>query len=91
MEITTFNTSDGWLRFKQPLLIQPIQQGGWLMYERPDLSIYVWAESEEQAEAEIRGELWFLWDVYARALDETLTTDAQRLKHTLLAMVEGPA
>lgn len=53
--------------------------------EKPELGMDVHAYTRDQLDLELREQIAFLWDEYAKASDEELTAAAIGLKHRLLA------
>jgi hypothetical protein len=91
IEINSIAVMDGKeLRFKKPFLLVPKFDATEQVYylSHRELGIDVAAQSREELIGEVSDEIAFLWSEYALIADEELTLGAQRLKRTLLEMLE---
>lgn len=78
-----------WLEIDPPLVLQPkgLENGRYFVVEDIDWKILAMAATHKQLLAEVKQEIRVMWDVYAKADDETLTEDAKKLKYQLLSNI----
>lgn len=81
-------TPNGPVILTEPMTITPSFTHNLVTFEHEALGIVAYGETREEAEVAFHEELAWLWTTYATAPDDGLADDAQRLKKTLLALVE---
>ncbi len=79
--------------FVKPLELTPEMDETEQLYclEKSQLGIDVFAYTRDQLDHELKEQIAFLWDTYARATDEELTGAALTLKHNLRAALREVA
>ena len=79
------------LRFKKPFVFSPFIDDSrrLLVIEVPGLSLSVFASTRARLLKDLKTEISFLWDEYALASDDDLSTDARVLKQILLSLLEA--
>ena len=79
------------LRFKKPFVFLPFVDDSQqlLVIEVPGLSLSVFAATRARLLKDLKAEISFLWDEYALAFDDDLSTDARVLKQILLSLLEA--
>ncbi|MDI9349346.1 MAG: hypothetical protein QM537_05030 [Candidatus Symbiobacter sp.] len=89
--LDNFTWKDCQIKAKNPINFKVTidEEEEFLEIEKPDLGIFVFAETRSQLIEELNEQVLFLWQAYALDEDAKLTLDAQSLKYSLRAQFES--
>jgi len=74
--------------FKTPLVFQPIKKKGRITFQWPELEIYSWADTAEEAFEEFKSDIMWVFMEYGCEKDEVLSWGARILKNYLQGIAE---
>jgi hypothetical protein len=78
------------LKFKNRLVLTPELDDSNQLYtiSYPDFNLYTFAYTRQEIIEDLKSDIAFLWDTYAKAADEDLTKGALEIKQKLLSSIE---
>jgi hypothetical protein len=90
IELEYIPYGDRKLHFRNQLVLVPVMDDTEQLYtvSYPELGLETFAYTRHELTDDIKTELVYLWDEYAKVADNELTTDAIALKNSLLAAIE---
>ncbi len=89
IELPVLKSDHTAFEFKAPIELTLYQDDAVWYCEQPGFSILASGETSEKAAHSFCEDFAMLWDEIAQAPDETLTKEAQRVKHALLSAVRS--
>jgi len=78
------------LHFKNGLILTPALDATEQLYtiSYPELGLELFAYTRQEITSDVKSDIVYLWEEYAKAEDDTLTEDAKMLKQNLLSFIE---
>ena len=76
------------LRFREPLMLQPVIENGWFVTRYPALDIVAGGSTRDELLQDLSDEICIAWELFADVDDERLTPQAQTLKQTLRSLLQ---
>jgi hypothetical protein len=90
IDLEDIDYGDKKLRFKNRLVLTPKLDETEQLYiiSHPVFELEAFAYTRQEITDDIKSDIAYLWDEYAKVADDTLTSDALDLKHRLLEAIE---
>jgi len=90
IDFNDINYGKNKLHFKNSLILTPTLDISEQLYtiSYPELRLELFAYTRQEITNDVKSEIIYLWEEYAKAEDDTLTEDAKFLKKKLLGVIE---
>ena len=78
------------MHFKNDLILTPTLDDSEQLYtiNYPELGLELFAYTRQEITCDVKSDIVYLWEEYAKAEDDTLTEDAIILKKKLISAIE---